>query len=63
MKCFRHDRPAVKELNIPCAPNGKLPVCAECADPANGAEVFKAYKEKHNARVTLFKGVKGNPRN
>jgi hypothetical protein len=64
MKCYLHpERPAVAALNVPCAPGGKLFVCAECNTEAGQAAVAKAYLEKHKHRTAAFKVTSGNARN
>lgn len=54
--CIVHpDRPATKDMNVPCAPGGKIPVCDECAKPESVGRVFSAYKDSHAKRITAFK--------
>lgn len=57
--CVVHpDRPAASAFNIPCAPGGKVHVCAECADKSNPEilrRVFEAYQAQHGKRITAFK--------
>ena len=63
-KCYLHpEADAAKALNIPCAPGGKLFVCAACsADPDMAKKVFEKYQAEHAKRIELFK-TPGNPGN
>jgi len=59
MNCANHkDRPAVKVLNVPCAPEGKWPVCQECVD--NPELAFKLYQENHSKEIKVFKQTNPN---
>lgn len=61
--CFVHnDRLATKELNIPCAPGGKLHVCEECARPESTKMVFDAYRASHEQRIVDFRRRQEAPR-
>jgi len=56
MKCFLHEeRVATENLNIPCSPTGKIPVCSECFDAPPGGELrrqlFEKYRESHGPRI------------
>lgn len=64
MNCFLHpDRPAINALNIPCAPGGKIHLCADCDnEPDKLKKVWAKYKGSHAQRIELFK-TPGSPRN
>lgn len=49
-KCFVHpERDATNILRVPCAPNGELPVCADC--DKDRAATFQAYQQKNLHRI------------
>lgn len=65
MKCYLHpDRNAVHSLNVPCAPGGKIHICAECKDDPNVLEkTFAKYRGEHETRIKFFKAPRNNPNN
>lgn len=49
-RCFLHeDRPAAGDFTIPCAPEGKLPVCQERLDSPLTSPLRKAFFDKYLA--------------
>jgi hypothetical protein len=57
-KCFVHpDREATTVRHVPCAPNGVLFLCGECAKPENDLKVWEAYKDSHQKLIKAFKQV------
>lgn len=64
MKCFLCEtEEAERDLNIPCAPGGKLSVCGTCnRDPEMIQKVFNKYKAGNLKRINVFK-TPGNPGN
>ncbi len=61
VKCIVHaDRAATATVKVPCAPDGALPVCAECSDlkdDETARRVFEAYRAKHAGRIAGKKGL------
>lgn len=60
--CIVHpDRVAVGLLNVPCAPNGHVPICAECrdnqGDEAVMKRIFEAYRAGHSKQIKTYKQV------
>ena len=54
--CICHpDRLATGFLQVPCAPGGKLPVCADCFRPEARQAVFDAYQANHDSRIQAQK--------
>lgn len=55
--CVHPDRRAVASWNVPCAPRGKVWVCAECAPhtPENTKRVFDVYQVGHGKMISAFK--------
>ncbi len=57
--CYLHpDKPATVALNVPCAPGGKIEICALCAlDQDIATKVWDRYKLDHAKRIAVFKGI------
>lgn len=56
--CFVHfTRLATRVGNIPCAPDGKVYLCDECATPEGIKTVFEKYQAGHSKHITAFKQV------
>lgn len=50
--CVVHpERAATQWLNVPCARDGKLGVCDECAKPEHRGAVFRAYQSAHGRNI------------
>ena len=62
--CYLHPgRPGVRSYTLPCAPGGKIWVCAEChKDPEIVSKVWAKYSIQHHRRIQVFK-TPGNPKN
>lgn len=64
--CYLHaGQPATLALNIPCAPGGKIHVCAKCAARNRdemAREVWEKYKVEHEQAIRGFKAP-ANPNN
>lgn len=56
MNCYLHpERPAAKALNVPCAPGGKIWICAECAaDPDILRKTFEKHAVAHYKAMRVF---------
>jgi hypothetical protein len=57
MNCFLHpDKRAAGHLTVPCAPDGKIYLCAECmADPERLEKTWAKYKQTHAQTISIFK--------
>jgi hypothetical protein len=64
VNCYLHpEKPAVGFLAVPCAPGGKIHLCAPCkADPEITKKVWEKYRLEHEKNIALFK-TPGNPGN
>lgn len=52
---FHSYRIATSALHVPCAPNGRIPVCDECAAEENRERTFQAYYDQHADHVHRHK--------
>lgn len=61
--CICHPKVlATAHLTVPCAPEGRIYVCRDCAAPDRRSQVFAAYQAEHAKRIEVFK-TPGNPEN
>lgn len=62
--CYLHpNQPGTIAKTVPCAPGGKIWLCAECdSDSTSGEKVWAKYKESHAKNIQVFKAP-ANPRN